>query len=151
MLIVSAVAVLSGAGVNGARMYRLSREYRNKADRASNWQRHSIKNLERIRDHCNGLAENGQIHPESFERLSKKRRQLERPIRIYSACAACAAMLKQKYERAASHPWKQVAPDPPMGHASLGRCFSTQVPLGFGADDDCVKKADGRLFVDDTW
>ena len=113
MILVALVAVLIGAGVEGTRLWWVSVSYRAEASAASNFEKFSRQLL---------LTKES-----SFMRYSEAMaldywEEAERELSHYLNCGPTALIVKNinyyhflrvKYERAASHPWEYVAPDPP--------------------------------------
>jgi len=111
LIVVAIVAVLLAGGIGATRLVRRSRHFRQLAVSHANEER-LLPRLVAKKVAILGMAET------FAERHSRKEYEgyLKADIRFMEylrLLIAYHARMKQKYERAASHPWEFVPPDPP--------------------------------------
>jgi hypothetical protein len=117
MVAVAVVAVLIGSGLEGARLFRLSRVYDRKAiDFRTKEFEHRAHALEirRQADVNWGWAQVVRTHPERHSEplIAELVRSLDRQADDKWHRANDEALLAEKYEHAARHPWEPISADP---------------------------------------
>lgn len=131
MIAVAAVALLVGSGIEGRRLYNLSKSYRARAIRAEQDEQRSRTYVKEYAQDCEEWSKrvrDTQLEIKEFAHRPeivnllldtlKGEEDLERHSLEYTeqfaTIADYFAALKRKYRRAARYPWLSVAPDPPF-------------------------------------
>src|SRR4051794_10154307 len=90
-------------------------EFRNRGNANARMANLSQSQAERMRRQAELLHENARANPDpkAAENLNRSAARCEANVRRFARYATQHERLKEKYLRAAAHPWDSVEPDPP--------------------------------------